>query len=329
MSILKIADIPDIWAEGAEEVPAFRVTETELRVLARYWRYVDLEIDTGRFLFAQIGDTELYFYPHVCERMDAAALVIGGDGFRELTRDIDELFRASLGDRRWEVYLHGSEEDWDAVRDEVHEEFNAWMNPEAAEGARPAGPRVLAPVVFRKVQLPEGPSADYDDEFLKELRKPPGKRKPTPWGPRPIVFGRAPRGGPRIDAQEQPGFTANMDELTVLAGFWGTVLVEATVCQPPDTHHHPCSNPERRFAEHRAARLLKLIGRDRAEMAADYARSWACVELGERCDRLFPCEAGAEEHVPWPEFWARLFLDEPGADPGASAAGGEPQSGQT
>lgn len=312
MNTLKIAEIPDIRAKGGEEVPNFSVTETELLVLARYWRWVDLDIDTDRFLFAMIGRIQMYFLPYVWHRRDAVTLVVGEERFRELTHDIDERFRASLGDRRWEIFLHGSKDEWEAVRTEVQEAMCAENREKSLAG-------------------PGERSSENEDWHAKRREEfPVVPRFSRPWDPDPPVFGHAPR-GLRFDSPELPGFTTNMDELTVLAAFWGTVLVEVSLHQPAagGTCDRPCSQTERRFAEGRLARLLKLIGRDRAALATVYVRRWASAELGERWDELFLDGDTAEENGKWLEFWPRLLLRGSEADPGVPSAGCDGQTGKT
>lgn len=322
MNTLKIADIPDIRVRGGDEVPAFRVTKTELAVIARYWTWVYLDIDTDRFLSACIGSTWRNFFPYACRRMDAAGVRIGVERYRDLTQDIDERFRSSLGERRWDIYRRGNKEEWDAVRDEVYEELDAQES--RGESDRP---RLSAPAVVREASPLEDP-ADHEDEFLKALREARAEGRPTPWGPDPLVFGHA-RRGLRIDYEEQSGFVPNMDELTVLAAFWGTVLVEAALGQPGGASDRTCGRADGMFAEQRVARLLNLIGRDWAATAAAYVHEWASAELGERCHQLFPGGATAKEPAEWLELWTALYVQRHGADSGVPSARCDQETGKT
>lgn len=308
MHTLKIADIPEIRAKGGEKVPNFSVTETELLVLARYWRWTDLDIDTDRFLIANIGRIQMYFLPYVWDRRDAVALMVGEERFRELTHDIDERFRASMGDRRWEIFLRGNMDEWEVVRTEVQEALCAENRQKRLTGS---GVR----------------SSENEDWHAKRREEfPVVPRFSRPWDPDPLVFSHAPR-GLCFDCQELPGFTPNLDELTVLATFWGTVLIEVSLYQPAagDTHERSCSQTERQFAEGRLARLLKLIGRDRAALATVFVQRWASAELGERCCQLFPDGDTAEENGKWLGFWPRLLLRGSEAGSGVPSAGCDPQ----
>ena len=113
---------------GPEEFKQYDPTRCELLLLARHWAEVNLGIQLDWYLYGQTGSTEIRLGPFANRRLDSIAEAIGDAAVHEVVTEIENEARERMGDELWEIFINGDEEQWDAVRDHIHEDVSHQLN---------------------------------------------------------------------------------------------------------------------------------------------------------------------------------------------------------
>lgn len=116
----RIGVVDEVNGLGATEVPGFVPTQHELLELVRYWARVAIEIDWDWFVAATFGSEDIRLEPFAWSRIVRIGDLLGKAPVKTV---VDEVY-ADFGERfvdktYWNIYLHGTEEERAAVRNEL------------------------------------------------------------------------------------------------------------------------------------------------------------------------------------------------------------------
>lgn len=112
----------DIHGDGGTAVADYEPTKHELSIVARHWIRELLEIDIFWFL-STTGSWEIRTRSYEIGRLARIADAIGEDAVNEIVRQEEDIARRRLGDRYWQIFKHGTPEEWDQVAHEVADEL--------------------------------------------------------------------------------------------------------------------------------------------------------------------------------------------------------------
>ena len=115
----QIGAVDEVNGEGGVEAPDFAPTRHELLQLVRYWVQKSLEIDYFFFLYGISGSDEIRVEPHAWRRVHRIAEVLGKKAVQKAVDEAREMFGRNQDPRLWHIFVHGSEEEWDAVAEEI------------------------------------------------------------------------------------------------------------------------------------------------------------------------------------------------------------------
>jgi len=110
--------VDEVNGAGAEEVPNYVPTKHELLQLVRYWYRRILENDFFRFQYGGSDSKELRIGRFAPRRIRRAA-AIGQEAVDQAIEAVRAQFKAKVGDDQlWNVFENGTNEQWQAVRDQ-------------------------------------------------------------------------------------------------------------------------------------------------------------------------------------------------------------------
>jgi truncated hemoglobin YjbI len=127
--------VDEVNGAGAAEVAAYVPTRHEVVELVKYWYHRVLDNSWFFFLFGGTGSSEWRVKEFAGRRFERAEAAIGKEAVDAAIKEAREEFRTKVvkDDRLWDIFEHGTEEQWEAVRDEVSRE---WLEQDAAERTR-------------------------------------------------------------------------------------------------------------------------------------------------------------------------------------------------
>jgi len=127
--------VDEVNGPEAAEVAAYVPTRHEVVELVKYWYRRVLDNSWFFFVCGGTGSSEWRLKAFAGRRFDRAEAAIGKEAVDAAIQDAREEFRRDVvkDDRLWNIYEHGTEEQWEAVRDELSRE---WLEQDAAERTR-------------------------------------------------------------------------------------------------------------------------------------------------------------------------------------------------
>ena len=120
-----------VHGPGSEVLPTYGPTRHELLELTRYWMAQVLEIEMFWFLTATSGSHDCTMLPYAKKRLDRIAKVLGEKAVKEVVTQVQNEYRREMGDKNWEILLHGTEEERDKILQQAYAEQN--LDPEDNE----------------------------------------------------------------------------------------------------------------------------------------------------------------------------------------------------
>jgi hypothetical protein len=103
--------------------------------LVKYWYRRVLDNSWFFFVCGGTGSSEWRMKAFAGRRFDRAEAAIGKEAVYAAIKEAREEFRTDVvkDDRLWDIFEHGTDEQWEAVQDEVSRE---WLEQDAAERMR-------------------------------------------------------------------------------------------------------------------------------------------------------------------------------------------------
>ena len=115
--------LDEVDGPGAEEIRVFISTRNELIQLVKYWAKVKIDLNYFMFLYQQTGSDWRRETSFAEFRIGHIAKIIGND---EVDKAVEEAY-AEFGERQdkryWDIYLNGTEEQQDEIKNEVQQEI--------------------------------------------------------------------------------------------------------------------------------------------------------------------------------------------------------------
>ncbi len=119
-----VTNSDDDWLDefngpGAEEIQGFVPTRHELIQLVKYWAKVELDLNYFMFIDSTTESDWLRQTSFAQRRIGRIAELLCDD---EVNKTIDEVYaeiRKTFDKRHWDIFLNGSEEQREAVREMV------------------------------------------------------------------------------------------------------------------------------------------------------------------------------------------------------------------
>jgi hypothetical protein len=118
-----IGCVDEVNGTGATEVPDFNPTRPELIQLVKYWKKSALDSEYSVFLTGQIGSTDMRMQPFAYRRIARIADLIGEDEIRKVVQEAENEFGRSADPKAWDIFLHGTSEQWDEMPEEFYRGF--------------------------------------------------------------------------------------------------------------------------------------------------------------------------------------------------------------
>jgi len=111
--------VDEVNGAGAAEVAGYIPTRHELVQLVKYWYGRLLDDEWFRFLYGGWDSREFRIGRFAPRRIRRAAAAIGQEEVDRAIKQVKDEFKANLNDTRlWEIFENGTDEQWDAVRNE-------------------------------------------------------------------------------------------------------------------------------------------------------------------------------------------------------------------
>ncbi len=114
-----IGSVEEVNGSGAAEIPDFVPTRHELLQLVNFWVKKALDYQYFDFLYAQTGSTELRLIPYAWRRINRIGELLGEERVKEAVEEAYAEFGKNQDQRYWEIFMHGSSEDRNALQDEI------------------------------------------------------------------------------------------------------------------------------------------------------------------------------------------------------------------
>jgi hypothetical protein len=118
----RIGYLDDVNGPGAAEVVGFVPTRHELLELAKYWTNVAVDIEYDWFLYGQVGSSDMRRRPFARRRIGRIQELLG-DAVDKVVGEVYEEYGKKQDPRSWEVFLHGTEEQRKAFKEEIDRAF--------------------------------------------------------------------------------------------------------------------------------------------------------------------------------------------------------------
>jgi hypothetical protein len=108
---------------GAEQVFEFTPTPREVLELARYWANLRLDYEYFSFLHACEGSDWTRERLLASHRLSRIADVLGKEQVQKIIEEVYDKFGKDNDPHDWNVFLHGTKEQWEQVQDKVQREL--------------------------------------------------------------------------------------------------------------------------------------------------------------------------------------------------------------
>jgi len=130
-----IGYVHEVNGAGAAEAASYVPTRHEVVELVKYWYRRVLENSWFFFIFGGTGSSGWRVNEFAERRIGRAAAAIGEEAVDAAVTEVREEFRTKVvkDDRLWEVFEHGTAEQWDAVLEETHRKMR---EEDAAEAVK-------------------------------------------------------------------------------------------------------------------------------------------------------------------------------------------------
>jgi len=112
---LIIGYVDEVNGPGAMEVPGFVPTRHELIHLVEHWAEVRLSTIFKVFKTDVIGSTDIRKVPYSEERIRSIELLLGEEEVNKIVARVEIEFGEKVDKRTWDIFLHGSKEQREAV----------------------------------------------------------------------------------------------------------------------------------------------------------------------------------------------------------------------
>jgi len=122
-----LGSVDEVNGPGAAEIPDFVPTRHELLQLLNFWVKEALDYEYFEFLYAQTGSTELRLIPYAWRRINRIGELLGEERAKKAVEEAYAEFGKNKNQRDWEIFMHGSSEDWKALQDEIHREMEDYF----------------------------------------------------------------------------------------------------------------------------------------------------------------------------------------------------------
>ncbi len=107
--------VDEVNGPGAMEVPGFVPTRHELIHLVEHWAEVRLSTIFKVFGTGVIGSTDTCKVSFAEERIRSIELLLGEEEVNRVIAQVESEFGEKVDKRVWEIFLHGSKEQREAV----------------------------------------------------------------------------------------------------------------------------------------------------------------------------------------------------------------------
>ncbi len=136
---LVIGFVDAVNGPGARPCPEFVPTRHEVLEIARYWGSELLDNQIYWFLYGQTGSDEIRIMAFAEARLDRIAAILGTESVTAVWEQVEHKFREQLGDKLWDTFKNGNEDEWNAVRHDAYATMEAGGPPQAVpQGLLPA-----------------------------------------------------------------------------------------------------------------------------------------------------------------------------------------------
>jgi hypothetical protein len=127
-----IGYVDEVNGAGAAEAASYVPTRHEVAELVKYWYRRVLDNSWFFFICGGTGSSEWRARAFAGRRFDRAEAAIGRESVDAAIKEVHEEFRAKVvkDDRLWDIFEHGTEEQWEEVQADTHRE---WREQDAAE----------------------------------------------------------------------------------------------------------------------------------------------------------------------------------------------------
>ncbi len=115
--------VDEVNGPGAAEIPDFVPTRHELLQLLNFWVKEALDYEYFEFLYAQTGSTELRLIPYAWRRVNRIGELLGEERAKKAVEEAYAEFGKDQDQRSWEIFMHGSSEDREALQDAMQREM--------------------------------------------------------------------------------------------------------------------------------------------------------------------------------------------------------------
>jgi hypothetical protein len=117
---MAIGYVDEVNGNTAVEVPEFHPTHHELLQLVKYWKTVALDIEYFWFLFEQVGSSDTRQQSFAYRRINRIAVILGDEAVKRTIDEVYEEFGKKQNPKTWDIFLNGTKEQWEEVRNEIH-----------------------------------------------------------------------------------------------------------------------------------------------------------------------------------------------------------------
>jgi hypothetical protein len=110
--------------QAVEEIATYVPTRDELVRAVRHWQRQILDIGWFVFITGQVGSLDMRRRCYAWNFIAKAAQAIGNEAVHEAIKEVDDKFRSKVNDERlWKIFARGSDDEWQAVQDEMYRKF--------------------------------------------------------------------------------------------------------------------------------------------------------------------------------------------------------------
>jgi hypothetical protein len=126
---------PSFDATETAEVPGFIPTKQELKQIIAYWVHWDLFYAFFYFQTGSSGSDEMSVGIYACRRRHSAAKLLSEREIDEVVEQAhrDFKYRLKISDHAWDIFMHGTEEQWDAYQEQWNRGFDEACNRRTKE----------------------------------------------------------------------------------------------------------------------------------------------------------------------------------------------------
>ncbi len=106
---------------GSKEMPEYVPTRHELTELLKYWARRVIDISWFEFVYSATGSYELRLKPFAYSRMERICELLDDGEGDEIVRETFEKFGKELDKEAWDIFMNGTEEQWEEFQDKQAE----------------------------------------------------------------------------------------------------------------------------------------------------------------------------------------------------------------